>query len=275
MWLLVLAAALIIAAVLLTFIMAYGPFVNVGDIITNGNRFRHYHYEPVRGPRSRATNTTLVVEFFLPTSPIRREELLFCYRHNLGLPELDKIVFLTHDAAEEAQFRELFGSPAKAILQRIEHPRATFGDLFTQGNRYVDEDGLLIVANSDIAFDSSVDLLRYLRSEEAVALTRYELTQKQPLGGVIQVPTKWSNDTWVVRGRAHQSLEQLQFTPGLLACDNVLNQSLVRLGGYKLFNPCYDVKTYHVHASNIRTYRPTDVVRQLGYLVEAVRWQPK
>lgn len=273
MWLLVLAA-LVIVAVLLIIVWLWGQ--NDTEIIrAHGNVFQHYHYRPVtEGARTPANSLTLTVEFFLPANPARREELLFCYRHNLACPELDRIVFLTHNEREEAQFRELFGTPSKAVLQRITNTRATFGDLFTQGNAHTDPDGVLLVANSDIVFDATISQLKYLRTDEAASLTRHELTRAQPLMGAITIDPKWSSDVWAVRGRAHPKLEALDFTPGLLACDCVLIQHLVNSGGYHVFNPCYDVKTYHVHASNIRSYKPTDYVRQLGYLVKPVRWTP-
>lgn len=275
MWLQCLAWALVISAVVLAFILAHPPFAESGSVIADGNLYRHYQYYPTRTPRTPTQGITLVVEYFLSQVPARREELLFCYRHNLGLKELDRIVFLTHDADEEKQFRELFGTPPKAVLQRITNPRATFGDLFTQGNRYAGPEDTLIVANSDIAFDETVSYLKYLLPEEAAALSRHELTSREPLEGKITIKTKWSSDAWAFRGRAKANLEKLRFTPGKLACDCVLSQCLVNLGGYKVFNPCYDVKIYHVHGSKIRSYGPKDYVRELGYLIEGVRWKPE
>ena len=63
---------------------------------------------------------------------------------------------------------------------------------------------------------------------------------------------EWTQDTWIWKGKP-KTLQNVEFTMGLPACDNRLAYEIAQVG-LKPVNPSKDIKTYHLHLSNKRTY---------------------
>lgn len=143
---------------------------------------------------------------------------------------------------------------------RIKNPRPTYGEIFRLIDRYNGDDDVNIFCNSDIAFDASIGLVRRLHPDEAVALTRWNVDKYSlPLNGRLENDPKWTQDTWIIRGPVDPALFNVSFGTGLLRCDNRIAYILSEEIGYKVFNPCHTLKSFHVHKSNIRNYTPVNV----------------
>lgn len=155
----------------------------------------------------------------------------------------------------------------------INNPRPTYGELYTIINRYTGNDDINILANSDIAFDESINKVRKLRKDEALALTRWNVDEyKYPLNGILFENGHWTQDTWITCGKVSPVMEKVNFTTGIMRCDNRIAHILSEEAGYKTFNPCENVKTFHIHKSEIRNYSKSIFLPGTGAFVPVCKW---
>lgn len=221
-----------------------------------------------------AAKINLFVEYYLCANESRQEEIDFVISHNLRLSNLDHIYIVVHNIQERISLRKLINNNNNThnTVIMIANPRPTYGELFHIINYYAGADDINILTNSDIAFDRSIEIAKKLRPDEALALSRYNLSEYiLPLRGEIEPETKWTQDAWIIRGKAAKRLENINFTTGLLRCDSRLAYILVK-AGYKVFNPCYNIYLYHAHKSAIRNYTQTDILPGKGAFVPGCSW---
>lgn len=180
---------------------------------------------------------TLITNYYRTKTADRQKEIDFCLNENNGLginmlcvgaenPKIDGIEFV--EAGE----------------------RLTFADLFNAGNKI---DGIKIIANSDMYFDSSIHKLSsLLTSENAMCLTRYEKHDGKwvlsPHGGGCQ-------DAWGWLGEVN-FIEQPRYCLGVPGCDHRIAQQLSETGR-TLINPASTIKSYHLHKTDERNYLKT------------------
>lgn len=108
-----------------------------------------------------------------------------------------------------------------------------------------------IIANSDIVFDGTIEHVVLLPENRAYALSRYE-----PDGKLFNRPD--SQDVWIFHASVKTLLESLDVNLGTPGVDNRLAFELIN-AGYMLSNPSKSVRTWHIHATNIREYSQYDV----------------
>lgn len=264
---------IIIALIIVAFVMFTIPRKSSEEV-----PYVSYTYVPGDPQEvSPAKGIVLVTQFYLPQSERRREELLFCFRENIKCMALSRIVFLVESEEDRGLFHRIFGYPERVTLVRSHLPRPTFGDYFNVGAREVGKDDVLLVANSDIVFDQTIAKARYIRPDEALALTRWELRgQNRPFHGELKASTVYSSDVWAIRGEVSSALTKLTYCPGVWACDNVLIGDLVT-SGYQVFNPYQAIHIYHVHDSEERQAHPSNPVPGVRYKIVAppLTWDPR
>ncbi|SOB73929.1 hypothetical protein BQ9231_00046 [Cedratvirus lausannensis] len=200
----------------------------------------------------------LFQEYYVPKDEARAQEVDFCFSHNSTLEEISSYYILVHSDEERQKISSLLTEDVfnKVILVQIKDKRPTFGQLFAIIADYSDDEDVNIFSNSDIVFDGTLSHLSKLKKEEFICLTRWNVTgaYKAPFpSSVLQVKSFASHDTWICKGRPLQNLFSVNFTPGVLGCDISLAHHAEK-AGYKTFNPCLLLKSYHIHRSNVRYY---------------------
>lgn len=166
----------------------------------------------------------LIVNRWNEPHPVRRAELELCARKNADNPHIEVVVL-------EAQ------------------ARLSYQALFDAANaRLASTDDISVIANADMYFDDTIVLAAALGPTDAYALSRYDVRAD----GTAQLIDSLGIDAWLFRGLIEGI--KAAFPLGSWATDVRLNAEIVA-AGYRLYNPAKTIKSYHVHASNIRNYR--------------------
>lgn len=144
--------------------------------------------------------------------------------------------------------------------------RWTFNDLFTLAAERL-AGRLCVIANSDISFDKSLlSLAELLVPNMLVALTRWDDDAAPSMEGRID-PLTWrfysqSQDAWIFLGGALPPFRS-DFELGVPRCENRLAYEAAA-AGVTVLNPAFTIRTWHHHASNVRSWKRSD--RYIGPL---------
>ena len=118
----------------------------------------------------------------------------------------------------------------------------------------------VILSNSDIYFDNSLELLVNKFMEKKVyCLLRYEILDngEKDIFRHFDEPRSDSQDSWIFKAPLDINLEDVHFSFGTLGCDNIFANVLYN-HGYQLYNPAYDIITTHMHRTEERTYQDNE-----------------
>lgn len=176
--------------------------------------------------------------------PERRAEYGETLRRNLANPLLDEIVLFHEGGA-------LPPDPRGCLKILPCAARPTFDAIFAEVNRRVGPGDLSLVANGDIYFDPTMNLLRHWRIPEAtcLALSRWDV---QPDGSLRLVELGDSQDCWVFRGPVRPV--RGAFPMGANDCDNKIAWELEQ-AGYRVINPSLSLRVCHLHLCGYRSYQ--------------------
>lgn len=156
-----------------------------------------------------------------------------CLKRNIENPLIDKIYLLSEDDKEVVQNE-------KIVCIRLNH-RPHYNDFFNIANDMNSE--IAIIANSDIYFNQSLNLLSRLTEDKCYALSRWDNIQ-----GDLQLFNRMdSQDVWIFRGKIRDV--NSNFEIGRLGCDNRIAYELNK-SGYSIKNPCFDIQACHLHQGN-------------------------
>ena len=185
------------------------------------------------------------------------------------------ILFFEHysssDPAREAELAEVrVRNAAAGLFERIvpvaDGSRKTFADLFALAAAGF-PGKVCVVANSDIAFDDSLPgaaaWLEQAPGPALVALTRWDDPAGPSMEGRVDA-VRWrffshSQDTWMFRAGGLPPFEA-GFRLGIPACENRLAYE-AHAAGVTIFNPALSIRTWHHHASAVRSWKPADAYR--------------
>ena len=135
---------------------------------------------------------------------------------------------------------------APASDKITKHPvrsRPTYARFFDCVNSMVDDDDISIVANTDIYFDRNIGVIeRFLKPTQCFALSRWDL---DPAARAVLFNRKDSQDSWIIRGRIRPIHADIPL--GVPRCDNRMAHQ-IEIAGYKLLNPSFSIKSYHIHS---------------------------
>ena len=192
-------------------------------------------------------HTYWISQYFEPSHPSRAREIRECLEKNIQCPYIDHILLLTEKECSLPTSDKL-----------IVHPfgkRATYADTFQVAIDKIPsgQQSILIFSNSDIWFDASLRSLWSINLQDrlCLALLRWE-------GSAIFGPRPDSQDTWILgRDALTLDLTPFRFQYGIPGCDNVVSVELLKQK-FLIVNPAYTIKTYHHHASSIRSYHARD-----------------
>lgn len=181
----------------------------------------------------------LFINYFIDGDQKRHEEILTCLRKNSENSYITKIYCVSDVPCDIPDYNKL--------EQIIIHERPTYNVFFELINSLSPYNDICILANSDIYFDSTLQEVNRMETNEVYALCRWE---DKPEG--ISFLNRWdSQDAWIFKGNIRKM--DADFTQGLPGSDNAIADRLSR-AGYIVRNPSLTVKTYHLHNSGIRHY---------------------
>jgi len=174
-------------------------------------------------------NINLFVNFYHCDDPIRQKELDFCLKTNSKSGLFNKII--NFDG------------------------RVTYNDFFKESANYPND--INILANTDIYFNETINLVREMKENECYCITRWEegeegiLRFKDHHGYNNEAKEKYSQDVWVIKGKSkgvHGA-----FHLGVPGCDNRICYEF-EMAKYKVSNPCETIQCIHRHAEKERKY---------------------
>jgi hypothetical protein len=168
-------------------------------------------------------------------------------------------------AAELERVREI--NAAAGVFERIvpvaDGGRKTYGQLVALAAERFPGD-VCVIANSDIAFDGSLTgaatWLRQQSGPAIVALSRWDNPSSPSMEGRID-PATWrffshSQDTWMFVAGKLPAFDA-DFTLGIPACESRFAHE-AHTAGVTIANPALTIRTWHHHASAVRTWKLRD-----------------
>jgi len=187
----------------------------------------------------------LLISLWDCPDPVRRGELLACLQRNRANPRIARIhVFL--ETGCDSWHNELQGERIEIVHHEGYPSFATFIDY---ANRSLAGE-IVAIANTDIYFDASLELLREQTLDgELFALTRHNEHPFMSWNGRCWERNYGSQDVWIFR--APLPPVSTEARPGWFGCDGLLARDL-QVAGIRVRNPSPDIKAWHVHAQRPR-----------------------
>lgn len=232
------------------------------------------------GEQGNREQVHLIVQFYVDKSAERQQEILFCLHQNVRNKYITHVHLLNERHYTDDELTLTLAKETK-IVQTVLGKRATYRDVFAYIRR-AGLQGYVCFANSDMVLEEA-DVPRLFRSSlstrrQCIALLRYEcdlrvVQQATPTIANVRLfgPRYDSQDVWIV----HTSQlfpptadRAFSFSFGVPGCDNKVVYVLQGLLGYEVINDPLAIRTYHVHASQVRHYTAKDALpRPFGGLV--------
>jgi hypothetical protein len=194
----------------------------------------------------------LIQQYYQAPRKERAKELSQVLEKNINNPYIDKIVLLNEKIYDSQELQ----SP-KIQQVNIGH-RLTYYDVLTYIKNDVPKDTIVVFSNSDIYLDNTLRQLYSLDLDKKfLALLRYDMPDDILFG-----PRADSQDTWILWSSSVDfdvTQEEFGFNFGVPGCDNAITVAMLKKK-FAISNPALSIKSYHVHASNIRNYVASDVL---------------
>ena len=195
-------------------------------------------------------HTVLYVNLYKDSNPARQRELDYCIRTNAELKSIDKICAIVDSLEPYAKWAQQY---PKIELFRL-NSRPTYRDFFIIANQtQSSNDQINIIANTDIVFTQTLDLLRTFQWKNFfICLTRNDFIDSHL--------SQCAQDSWMWKGPMRIP-SKCDIKLGVPGCDNAIAYA-VTTAGYKLHNPAKSIVSIHIHASNIRNYSESSRVTE-------------
>ena len=212
----------------------------------------------------------LIINLYVDKNADRQKELETVFQKNFNNTLIDTITCIVQNNYEFELYSLGVGHLDK--LDAIILPsRPTFNDYF----KLTKPDYINIIANGDIYFDNTLSHVKnhYWGHKQCLALSRWDVN---PSGFEKFLDNIDSQDVWVLPGHVSH-IEGADFTLGTAGCDNRIAY-LLHKSGYSVFNPGLDIKSYHLHNSQVLNYvdsngQPRETVRSPYVLLRHCRFE--
>ena len=198
----------------------------------------------------------LFVNYYKAKTEERQKEIDFCFDKNAKNKAIDNLIVFAKLPCSFHDCDEL-----------VDTDRPTYQDFFNSALKRPDD--INIIANSDIYFDETIQLVNKIKDNEVYCLTRWEYNE----GNIIDfnrmhgAPPEWSSDAWIFKGacrlkdcREVTAIDQktgkfkkIPFTLGIPGQDNHIAWKFQQ-AGYSVSNPSKSIKAIHVHKESSRDY---------------------
>jgi hypothetical protein len=198
----------------------------------------------------------LYTTYFISKNPARQNELDYCIINNVNNKKFDKIIVFI-----KASDKDFLLNLIKDKTDTKNHLVFITIDNIPTYKQWIESiievDHIAVFANADIYFDDSINKIYEYFTETNVntflCISRYETSGQQVL--LHQHPW-WSQDVWAIRQKDKKNISFIADTniaTGTYRCDSKIAYKFA-INGWSLYNPCYYIKCYHKHESNIRSY---------------------
>lgn len=185
----------------------------------------------------------LIVNYFESENKERLNELQYCINANSNNPLFQKII-LINDKDYDLSFIKFKEKILQVILLE-EGKKMSYKIAIEFINKYLESE-ICILANTDIIFNNSIQLLNQFNLENKfIALSRYDPPNF--------LAKEFSQDSWMFKSPLKIDTLECNFDFGEKGCDGKIAY-VMHKNGYRIINPCYSIKTIHVHKSKYRTY---------------------
>ena len=179
----------------------------------------------------------------------RNNELINSLINNINNNIIEKIhLYLDNESAlEKLKFLNLNSFEKIHIINIGKQP--LYSDLFEYAIDNLN-DKICMICNSDIyLYECDMNCLNRL-DNNIFALSRYEHDLSCPI-----IDNHWgSHDAFIFKSPLNKNiLQNLNHIQNVAGSDDSVVNNLVD-NGYKLYNPCYQIKIIHLHQSQLRTY---------------------
>ncbi|MBE9490657.1 MAG: hypothetical protein IMY67_10215 [Bacteroidetes bacterium] len=194
----------------------------------------------------------LITSYYLDSNSDRQSEIDECLSNNVNNEYLDEILL----------FCKSIPNTKNKKIKIIKSNRPTFNDFLTHVNDITGEEDINILSNTDIFFDKSLNKLKQFPIKgKVLCLLRWERNKE----GASKIKTIRADcqDSWIFKGKIKTGDMWLDFHMGKLGCDNRICYEF-KNAGYKLENPCFLIRSHHLHNTNKRNYKET-LVGQEGH----------
>lgn len=225
----------------------------------------------------------MITSLYNETNPERLKEYILTLRLNIAHQYINRIyVFYDMSTGWNSEICDLCEKWNVSLIEYYGRP--SFRELFEFSNIVGSEGEKWIVCNGDIV--PSLDFGYFLTRDFAgkmISLTRWEFISEDEMsvfnfGG--RIPNILSQDTWVYETPLKYPKELKDVRMGTMLCDSNLNY-LFKLHNLPIYNPCLDLRTFHIHFQNARSYSSGDMSNKLfehhwtGYEdFELIRYEP-
>jgi len=206
-----------------------------------------------------------VTQYYVPPTSKRRREIQKCLDVNRKSSLIDRIILLNEKQEEIPSSRAEGEVP---VEQRVIGKRLTYADVLRAAAEFP-IDVTVVFANADICIDDESwrQLWDVNLEDTFLALLRYDVPDSGSFSDAqLFGPRPDSQDTWVLRvadivKRGSAIWKNLDFQFGRMGCDNAVALEMLRQK-FLVVNPALSLKTFHIHASGVRTYEKTDVIER-------------
>jgi len=188
----------------------------------------------------------LIIPYYLDKNRHRRNEINEClFEKNLKNKSISRVI-----AVCDTEIKLPYDKKLTVInIGR----RQKYDDLFRIAES-INPEGLNIIANADIFFkkDDIEKLKKIDYTNTVVSLSRWDVLKS---GKSVHHSHKDSQDCWIFKGKINVNGN---FELGKAGCDNRIAYEIGL--NYNIVNPSIDIKSYHLHSSNIRNYKSKDAI---------------
>ena len=195
---------------------------------------------------------TLLVPSYAEKNEARLGEFVTCLGKNLNCDSIGRVLLVIEETTEDYDawltssdtiaHRALVDALRHDRLERVEHGKPlSYRDGFRIGNEMVRSGDVVIMANADIYFDTSLERVdNFALTKALVCLSRWE-------EGDYQQPARHGGaDSWI--WRTPVPLFPADYLLGQFGGDLRLPFD-ARKAGLRIFNPAYSIRSTHLHLS--------------------------
>jgi len=185
----------------------------------------------------------LLVGSYYESDKDREEEFLFCLKKNFKSEIFDNIHVL-FDVSKGKCGKVLEFIKENNIYVKFINERHKYFDFFEHSKTVDDE--IIVIANSDIYFDETIYLVKKLNmNNKFIVLSRWNDIRNGTIKfWPVDCDHSGTADTWIFKNPIKDMESNILL--GAHFCDGRIAYEAKQVG-YKVINPCYSIKTYHVH----------------------------
>jgi hypothetical protein len=192
---------------------------------------------------------TLLTSYYDAKNDERQKELDTCLLNNYNNVYIEKIYLFVDNIYIFNFIHDTCNKIFQIIVDDDNKSRLSYKFVIEYMNNNLKNEQC-IIANSDIYFDDTLKLITKEHLHDTVlALSRYD-------DNSLKVSVD-SQDSWITISPLNINLDQCNFKFGFPGCDNRF-AFICHINNYRVINPCYTIKTHHLHNTQYRTYSEND-----------------